>query len=481
MVASLFVALLAISHDSLWIDEAFSARFAAPPDITGWWHTLKAGGPPDVEMPLYMFYLWAWEKLAGSSEWALRAANIPWFLVAQAAFWVGLRPWRRVQLAAVLCNACNPFLWRYLNEARPYAMQYAGAAMVVSCLAWLGASAAPVLGASWLLAAGTGLFLLCGSCALGVPWAGAAVLACLWLTLRRTRIKWTLASAAASLGSLLAFAGLSAYYGWTLSHLGIGGTMGFGHKIGSFCVAVYEILGFLGLGPSRISISDVHDAKIFFPYLATLVPLALLLAGSGRIAAPRFLHSADSRLISAALTYVLLPLSTLIAMVGLRDWHAVGRHFTPISPVIVLTLALAIAAAWREKSAWKIGWTTVLVLLWLVSSLEIRFDPRHRRDDYRDAVRVAHQALDHGKCVWWMASGVVGTYYHLPVAVAPQEAGALVLWRPVPGDLEKLPSPDVVFLTKPAIFDPDGIMAAYLEARHYHQSGEFPAFSIWRK
>ena len=108
--------------------------------------------------------------------------------MAQAALWIGLRRWPRVQLAAIISSACNPFLWRYLDEVRPYAVQYSGATVVLSCLAWLAAQPAPLIGAPWLSAFGAGLFVLCASTALGIPWAGAAVLAVLCLTWRRARI-----------------------------------------------------------------------------------------------------------------------------------------------------------------------------------------------------------------------------------------------------------------------------------------------------
>ena len=79
---SLLVGLIAINRDSFWIDEAFSAHYAVQPTVASWWHYLSGDVGSDTQMPLYMFYLWVWEKFSGSSEWALRAANIPWFLLA---------------------------------------------------------------------------------------------------------------------------------------------------------------------------------------------------------------------------------------------------------------------------------------------------------------------------------------------------------------------------------------------------------------
>ncbi len=481
MLASLLVALFAISHDSLWIDEASSAHYAFAPGFAAWRQMMAAGGGSDVQMPLYMFYLWVWEKLCGSSEWILRAANIPWFLLAQGSLWVGLRRWPRFQIAAAFCGACDPFLWRYLDEVRPYAMQYAGAAMLVSCLAWLAASDAPVLRASGVWAFGAGLLILCGSTALGILWAGAAVLALFCLTWRRARIAWSPAFAAASLAFVLALGTLAVYYVWTVEH-GAGGSGGFGHPLGSLCFAAYEILGFSGLGPSRIAVTEQANTRMFLPYLGVLLPLAVFLAGTLFFAARAFFRAADSRIILAAGIYAVLPLLAVAGLVFLKGFHAVGRHFTPIAPVIVLAVALAIADATREKSSCQSRWTAAFILLWLVSCLEIRFAPRHRRDDYRDAAHLGRAALAGGKRVWWIASVDAANYYRLPVSPHPKDGSlALSLWRPAPEDLVKLPPPDVVIFSKPAIFDLTGTVTSYLNTHNYRKAEVLPAFSIWEK
>jgi hypothetical protein len=478
---SLLVAMLAVSDDSLWIDEAISADYATAPNFSTWWPMVATTKGSEAQMPLYMLYLWAWEKLCGSSEWALRAANIPWFLLAQASLWVGLRRRPGLQLATAICGACDPFLWRYLDEARPYAMQYAGSAVAVSCLAALVTPDAPALSASWLLAFGAGLLILCGSTALGFPWAGAAVLAFLCLTWRRRRVEWNFSSLAASLAPLLALGGLAAYYAWTVER-GAGGAEGVGHRLASICFAAYEVLGFAGLGPSRISVSTVGSPGLFLPFLETLVPLVILLGGVLLISAATFFRRADFRTVLAPTIYVVLPLSSILCLVWLKDFHAVGRHFTALAPVVVLAIALALAAAWEERSNWKIAWTSAFLLLWLASCLELRFAARHRRDDYRDAARDARVAIALGKRVWWVASASAAKYYHLPMTNNPNDtSGAFLLWHPALTDVADLPPPDAVFVSKPAIFDPAGTVSNYLATHQYHRAAELPAFSIWEK
>src|SRR5690242_17894545 len=83
---SLLVSFFAINNQSLWIDEALTAVKAKEPTLAGWCQAMAGEKASDLQMPLYMLYVWVCEKVFGSSEWALRSANIPWFMLGLAAF-----------------------------------------------------------------------------------------------------------------------------------------------------------------------------------------------------------------------------------------------------------------------------------------------------------------------------------------------------------------------------------------------------------
>ena len=76
------VCLLALSKRSLWIDEAATAVQAMQPDLARWWQLLVEEKTAHLQMPFYMLYIWGYEKAFGSSEWALRLANAPWFIAS---------------------------------------------------------------------------------------------------------------------------------------------------------------------------------------------------------------------------------------------------------------------------------------------------------------------------------------------------------------------------------------------------------------
>src|SRR5581483_7426967 len=79
LLGALAVALVAVNGESLWVDEALTANEVSHASFRGMWTMLAQDRGSDLQMPLYLFHLWAWVKMFGTSEWALRAINIPWF------------------------------------------------------------------------------------------------------------------------------------------------------------------------------------------------------------------------------------------------------------------------------------------------------------------------------------------------------------------------------------------------------------------
>ena len=134
---------LTIHGASLWTDEAFSAYIACQRTFGSLVATLLAGDSSDLQMAIYYIYLHFWTLCFGSTEFALRAANIPFAVVFSFAFvWTS---WRVFHSRWIwMAPACFPFLLLYGREARAYFV-YArfrsrgficGPAVVVSAVAW---------------------------------------------------------------------------------------------------------------------------------------------------------------------------------------------------------------------------------------------------------------------------------------------------------------------------------------------------------
>ena len=477
--ASLIVATLALTNQSLWIDEANSALKAMQPSLDSWWRVFVAKKGSDLQMPFYMFYLWAWEKIAGHSEWALRSANVPWFLLANYVLFRACRrnevnPIRLLTLALL-----NPFLWFYLNEARPYVMQY-GAACVL-CAGLLDAAQEPARSTKpislWILA--FGLLVLCGSSLLGVIWAAFAGAA--WLYLIRDRL-WSLRQRSNLFPIAIAFsclAALGGYYLWTLR---VGGRASDIGRTGlpNLAFVFYELVGAAGLGPGRLEIRQ-RDLAAFCRFGAILIPLVLgLLLFLALLAAALTCawRNRSRPAIIAGCIYAIPPIVLLFALGYLQDFRILGRHFTPLLPVILGLFTFGISQMRPRRLAAILF--AALTATWLASSLSFRFGERHRKDDYRTATSIAKTALAQREIVWWSADDAAAVYYGLPIGKsAEREANFAV--SPVSPELLQSAVPDLVVASKPDIFDPAGQLGHFLREHRFVPVRELPAFTIWRR
>ena len=102
----------------LWLDESFSATIAAQPTL----HGLINWCLNELSGPLYYSLLWAWEKIAGDSNAALRIPTL-FFSMAAPAFLL----WKGHEDRTIRCLwAASIALWRpgfdIATEARPYTL-----------------------------------------------------------------------------------------------------------------------------------------------------------------------------------------------------------------------------------------------------------------------------------------------------------------------------------------------------------------------
>jgi uncharacterized membrane protein len=115
--AAAALALYRIGHDSFWLDEAASLRFARR---TSWAQIL---GESNGNMTMYFGFLKMWAPYA-KSEAAVRALSaIPFVLTVPAVALLGRRTGgHRVGLLAAAIVATHPLLVRYGQEARGFSL-----------------------------------------------------------------------------------------------------------------------------------------------------------------------------------------------------------------------------------------------------------------------------------------------------------------------------------------------------------------------
>jgi hypothetical protein len=458
--------LFAPNGDSFWIDEANSANMAVQPGLDSWWKAVNHVSS-DVQMSPYFLQLWAWQKLAGTSEWAFRCNNLPWVLLGLGAWFLALpRPTRG---AFALLAGVSPFLWYYTSEIRPYAMLFGASSLMFASLfgcAFSGISKPRVAGF------GLGALLAIGASAAALPWAGTAFLLLVWV-LWKQRADRSYLPLGVVLGLLSA--ALAGLYLWSFTR-GNRAASPEPSSLGSLLFVPYELLGFTGLGPGRTELrsAGIGAIKHSLPQLAllgiTLVPVVC--AG---LAALRKKIGLRGEL--GLIGLVLLPVMAVVALGFLSGLRTTGRHFTPALALLLPLMAAGMTRLWIAKPRWRPAVVLFLVCLGF-SSAQIHFAARHKKDNYREAARIARAALDQGKKVWWVADSCGANYYRVPTGELADSGTARLV-----NNMEKrVPEqPDLVVLSRPDVYDNSKVVTEMLAQSGFLLQTTLQSFTIWQR
>ncbi len=492
------MSIVAVSGQSLWIDEANSAVKAIQPTGEAFVNAMRDERGSDLQMPLYMLSLWGWEKLVGPSEYALRSMNIPIFLAGISMVFAFLSCPGENRFAFGLFSICSPMVWAYLDEARPYILQFTAATWVMVGLVNLSRKSAGEPSLRDAVLTFSGILLLSASSLMGVIFSFFFGVAFLWLWLRieplsaslRRPLLWFLAIGVAAILSVLAI-----YYIWTL---GSGArASGVGHTgVLSLAFCAYELLGFSGFGPGRFALREspvkaiVPFLPLLFIYAAILAAFLLYLVISTRHA---LLKGLAGRYLPIALA-VLASLATVCALGFVEHFRVVGRHLMPILPFLIFAISQSAFAMWKHGGFFPRTLVVAVLLSGLFSSLSLRFSARFKKDDYRSAATIARQLLGQGKSVWWAADPAGARYYGVAVSLRPdgspdvnsrgrsqeQTSGAFYVANLVPAALSQLPQPAMVILSKTDIYDGAGHLRSWAGQNSFTIQEVFPAFQIFR-
>lgn len=376
---------LAIRPESYWTDELTSAFLAAQSDWQRMIFHLNELGS-EAQMPLHVAWLWLWARLFGTGEWALRASNIPWAILAVFA-WTGLLRRRSFGIWAIGL-LLSPFICYYMNEARPYMMSFAAGMLALYAAESL-CSNSMESGPAHKAAMLAGLGLCAGASMLNlilVP--SLAVYVSLRLSDGAVAGGWRIwirhhKGALGGLAALLTC--MACYYCFTLLQ---------GHKGQrepfvwlNAAYALYEMLGFGGLGAPRILLRELSLAKILSGYGVTLAA-GLVVWGSiaGVLWARRREVSRDPivRAAVASLAFGVLALAGAAIIGKASLW---GRHFMMMLPLLLWSLAGALETARKVSPAAARGAIFALIGLFVFSSVRQRGLDEYRKDPLREAVR----------------------------------------------------------------------------------------------
>jgi hypothetical protein len=476
---ALLLTVLIPSDQSLWIDEAQTARYAAEPTFSGVIEKLSAAtdNQSDAQMPLGVMSAWGAARVLGTGEWDLRAPNIAWAMIAVVGLW---QTARRIRVRGLeLVFAVHPFVWFYVNEARPYAMQLAAGSWLLFALVDL-LHAGPY-SRRWVWAYAVSALVLGGASMLGLVAVAAVSLVMLAVIHRRSwsvpRASWLPIAVTVTILTTL-----SGYYLWTLAR-GVGGAKLWSPGLGNIALAVYEFAGFAGIGPSRQEIRDLSrtgalfDVSVVAPFVVPALALGLAIAVIA-FAWIRQLRAPNRDVLVSITAVPVIAVAVLFVAsiaVGFPFW---GRHLAGVLPFVIAGGALALSAQPRLVVSCV---TLALVASYGYSSAQLRYSARHSKDDYRTAAYVAKAALDEGRSVWWSADTGAAIYYGVPLTRTEDRSAARALLNRTPAEVRAAALPDIALMSKPDIYDRSGSIAEVLQEHGYSVTRELQAFSLWER
>lgn len=468
------------THDSLWLDEGNTAMYAMQPDLHSWFHHLLQDRGADCQMPLSLFFAWIGGRVLGVGEWQMRAVNLLWGVLALVGMY---RMGRRLRIAWLpLLLAIQPFFWFYMNEARPYALE-------IACGTWLLVAFVEFLslqgnGESWAWLLVVSVFFLFLTTLLAPIPVMAVVISGAMIAARnhwRPGGKAWLVLLAGAVANIPA-----AIYYLSTCLRGVHSAMLWRVNLKSFGYVVYELTGMTGLGLPSAELRALaksghvlHMLMGHWPYfILPAIGFSLLLA----VLALGWRHRADAApprvqfgLASVlALTAVAFIVASLVLHKAL--W---ARHLAPAFPFYVSLLGLAMADLLPEQNR-MIRWTPYLLAgLLIFSSLNLRFSPSWRKENYRAAAAYARQALAENKSVWWVASDYCAEYYGLPCALERPEVGKVFCPQSDFASASSLPPPEVIIYSRPEVFDSHAVVQKIIRQDGYREAAHFISFVIW--
>lgn len=400
IVATIITLIIGINAKSLWIDECLVYRCINFSNVKEVLKTALDASGSEKQMPLFLLFAWAWSRIFGLSEIAMRSVNIvPAFLYTIWGYRVAniVCKKKRVWLGSMFF-LLNPIFIAYLNEARPYIALLAFALITVynsfyeedfnSRKNIIAIHVFILLGISFhLLFVFSFCIYICGI--LYHYKSG-----CLKL---KKHIKGLLYFLPFYI-LLLGYMAFTFYYSSSSS---IGNSSG--SVIVSLIVSIYYILGYGGLGLSRNDLRGISGLGSLTPIMLILIAalsvvLVLFAIALIKGAAKGPLKNRSFWLLIAGI--ILIICFSLLSMVfNYSFWE---RHIISLSAIFIVLILEVISSYNMRYMAFA------LLFLFAVSSMNFRFNYYYGNEDYKSVVSDLNE---NDYIVMAQASGAVLDYY----------------------------------------------------------------------
>jgi hypothetical protein len=446
-------------------------KYASFPNISGMFKCIFKEKASETQMPFYLSYMWLYEKLFSIGEFSLRASGLPFFITGMTALTIQLSRHLRSHISAYVVFGLSPFIWYYLNEARPYSIHIGISAVILASLLQLSGTTTKESMTSntqgshknWFRVFCAALLLLSGTSMLCQLWVGAAIL-CALVVIPKERLIGIFRDQKIAL--IFTFTGLlciGLYYLWSLS---IGARAAATESPGLFSTIFifYELLGLTGTGPGRFELRE-HGVSVIQPYLTQLIIHGLVIGSVFTVGIFKLFRSRNVKSTLAVAVCLSLPVLLILAAGIITEFRVLGRHFAPLVVILLYVLCVGLHHMMQHRNKFGIILLILFAIFQAKSCLLVRYGARHKKDNYRLAATIANDALDRGETVWWNANPDSALYYKLPAEYSDADHHFYMLEKPTDQQLKEACAPDIVITSKADIFDSDRVMSQYLQSR----------------
>lgn len=403
-IVCIIVLAFSITDQSLWIDEASTAYFASINDLSLLYQQLIDTKTSETQMPGYIFFMNLWSKIGGLSEWFLRASNLLFIAIYFISI-IQLPIKSKLKLIISIIIMLNPFIWYNMNEARSTIALFTSSGLVINGFL-LHMHNHKKWGRFWIfcgLIIGTYLNML-------FLFSFPIYIVFWYFECRRVKISFSKFFRDEKYYILLTFILIFPvifYYIYTVL-TGAGG-MRAEPGIKNILFYLYEILGFTGLGPPR-NILREHLSSIFeIKYIIPVILFNIFLVFLFVLLFIKKIHwpvKANVYLFSFGFGIAIFFAITWI--VKFQFW---GRHLAFLLPFFLLILAFFIYKNLDEiRGRLILG---LLLIFWLYSIYNIRFNNSYSKDDYRGAADYILENTNNSQDIFWAGSYKAAYYYGL--------------------------------------------------------------------
>jgi hypothetical protein len=408
------ITLVPISSYSIWLDESMTAFMVSQPNLRDLFYNIMSTHLSESQMPGYLFYVWNWVQVFGISEFSLRAANYP-FVMLFIAFVLFSPMEKNKKLLIAFLISFSPIIWYYLNEARYVVIVFSLSGIsIISLLYYFSGSIRQkkigIVAFTASIITGTAFNMLFLFSLIPVLILIVSLIIRYKPQVKNLWKEWSWSLIIMTTWLIL----IVSYYLWTVLK-GSGG-MREVPGIGNIAYSIYELLGFIGIGPSRDIIRENQSFQIFQPYLIQLILMGLLylyFIGLILFSLKNNIKKLffDPYFISFAVGFL-----TFIVVAYVFQFRFWGRHIIHLFPFLIFYVAEVVTFANNQlKSTKPFAVAAILFILFFsYSNFNIRFNELYQKENNRLAVAKAIE-LSEGtnEIIWITYGGYCAQYYGL--------------------------------------------------------------------